>query len=164
MRKLCMRGVALAGALGLAVTLAGCGSDNETKGTAAAGDSQTAASTEPSATAEESTAPETSEKDRNSSAVASIEEMVTKLQSKHYACAEFKQVDVPGATKGGTCNGEDQIMWFDSADGVNAKKKELDEAGTGYVWGENWIVANTVTPTFVRNALDGETVAGSAKS
>lgn len=153
MRKLSMRGAAVVAVLTLALPLVGCGSDEEQAA------SQTAESSQPAAAASESTATET--KDPDSTEVESIDLMIEKMKKKNYGCRNWKQTDdVEGATHSGTCNGEDQIMWFADGADVDAKTKELDEAGTAYVYGDNWIVANTKTPTMVRNALRGTAIAG----
>lgn len=160
MRKHSMRALALAGALALGLTLTACGAEPGAEGeekTASEAATEVAASEDASAEASEEAAPET--KDPESTAVASIEEMPKRLVKKNYACRDWKQTDdIEGADASGTCNGEDQVMWFADEAAVEAKIAELDEQGVGYVHGDNWIVANTKTPTLVRNAFGGEAV------
>lgn len=156
MRKPYQRGIAMAGSVLLGLAVAGCGAQDAGSEETTAAATQAAAS---EATASESATSEATT-DPDSTEVESIDVMVEKLQKKNYSCKEWKQTDdVQGADASGTCNGKDQVMWFADAAKVDAKKSELDGAGTGYVFGDNWIVANTVTPTLVRNALDGTAVA-----
>ncbi|RRD46947.1 hypothetical protein [Tessaracoccus sp. OH4464_COT-324] len=129
MRLPSMRALALTGAVAMFCGLAGCGAAE-------------------------------SKQDTESSAVQSIDVMVEKLTKKSYDCKRWQRTDsVEGAAASGTCDGKDQIMWFESAEAVKTQIGKLDESGTSYVYGDNWIVANTKTPTFVRNALSGTAVA-----
>lgn len=159
MRKAGKFGIAMVGAVVMGLSMTGCGAQDEASNGEAKPGSD-AKSSAPAASAEESKAEEAGS-DKDSKSVDSIDMMVQKLQKKNYACQDWKQTDdVEGADASGTCNGKDQIMWFEDASKVDAKAKELDDAGTKYVVGENWIVANTVTPTLVRNALGGTSVSG----
>lgn len=159
MRRASKFGIAMVGAVVMGLPMTGCGAQDEASNGEAQPGSD-AKSSAPAAPAEESKAEEAGS-DKDSKSVDSIEMMVQKLQKKNYACQDWKQTDdVDGADASGTCNGDDQIMWFEDASKVDAKAKELDDAGTKYVVGENWIVANTVTPTLVRNALGGTSVSG----
>lgn len=158
MRNLRKRGIAMLGAAALAVTLAGCSAADE-----AASTSTSQSPTEAAAAAETAAAKET--KSAEPSTVESIDAMVEQLGKKKYSCKSWEQTDdVEGAEASGTCNGEDQIMVFADEAGVKSKMAELDKEGTAYVFGDNWIVANTNTPTFVRNALGGTAVASGAAS
>lgn len=159
MRRASKFGIAMVGVVVMGLPMTGCGTQDEASN-GEAQPSSDAKSSAPAAPAEESKAEEAGS-DKDSKSVDSIEMMVQKLQKKNYACQDWKQTDdVDGADASGTCNGDDQIMWFEDASKVDAKAKELDDAGTKYVVGENWIVANTVTPTLVRNALGGTSVSG----
>lgn len=160
MRMHSKRALSLVGALTVAVGLTACGgepaSDSEETASTDAG-STTAATEEAEETASEEATP--AAEDPDSTAVESIDEMPPRLMEKYYSCRDWKRTDdIEGADASGTCNGEDQIMWFASEDAVEAKRAELDEQGMGYVHGDNWIVANTKTPTMVRNAFGGEAV------
>ncbi|WP_297739114.1 hypothetical protein [uncultured Tessaracoccus sp.] len=159
MRKASKFGIAMLGTVVMGLSMTGCGSQNGAS-SGGANTGSDAKSSAPTASAEKPKAEETgSEKEAES--VDSIDMMVEKLRKKNYACQGWKQTDdIDGADASGTCNGEDQVMWFAEASKVDAKVKELDDAGTKYVVGENWIVANTVTPTLVRNALGGTAVSG----
>ena len=159
MRKAGKFGIAMVGAVVMGLSMTSCGAQDEASNGEAKPGSD-AKSSVPAASAEESKAEEAGS-DKDSKSVESIDMLVQKLQKKNYACQDWKQTDdVEGADASGTCNGDDQIMWFEDASKADAKAKELDDAGTKYVVGENWIVANTVTPTLVRNALGGTSVSG----
>lgn len=159
MRKASKFGIAMLGTVVMGLSMTACASQDEASSGGANSGSDAKASA-PAASAKESKAEEASS-NKDSKSVDSIDMMVEKLRKKNYACQGWKQTDdVDGADASGTCNGEDQIMWFEDASKVDAKAKELDDAGTKYVVGENWIVANTVTPTLVRNALGGNSVSG----
>ncbi len=159
MRKASKFGIAMLGTVVMGLSMTACASQDEASSGGANSGSDAKASA-PAASAKESKAEEASS-NKDSKSVDSIDMMVEKLRKKNYACQGWKQTDdVDGADASGTCNGEDQVMWFEDASKVDAKAKELDDAGTQYVVGENWIVANTVTPTLVRNALGGNSVSG----
>lgn len=161
MRVLSKRGIALLGAIGLAATLSACGADEQD--TAASTASSTPAAT--SAPAETPSQEATAETEADAQTVESIDAMVAALQKKNYACKDWQQTDeVAEAQASGTCNGEDTVMVFADNAGVQAMTTKLDGEGRGYVYGENWVVADTVTPTFVRNALGGTAVKAGAAS
>lgn len=155
MRKLYTRGLALVGALGMAATLSACSSPEQEAAT-----DSTPATSAPAEPAETQQADVAAEVDREAETVPSIEAMVAALQAKNYACKDWERTDdVEEAAASGTCNGTDSVMVFDDNAGVQAKMTELEDEGTAFVHGENWIVADTITPTFVRNALGGTAVA-----
>lgn len=154
MRKLYRRGLALVGAVGLAATLSACSAPEQ--------DAATDSTATTSAPAEVPTpqAEASGEVDREAGTVPSIDAMVAALQAKNYACSDWQQTDdVEDAAASGTCNGTDSVMVFDDNAGVQATMTELEAEGTAFVYGQNWIVAETITPTFVRNALGGTAVA-----
>ncbi|WP_143008252.1 hypothetical protein [Tessaracoccus oleiagri] len=160
MRVLSKRGIALLGAIGLAATLSACGAEEQDTASSTA---STPAAT--SAPAETPSQDATAENEAESETVESIDAMVAALQKKNYACKDWQQTDeVAEAQASGTCNGEDTVMVFADAAGVEAMTAQLDDEGRGYVYGENWVVADTVTPTFVRNALGGTAVKAGAAS
>lgn len=159
MRKPSKFGIALLAAAVVGLGMTGCGEQEESAAESAA-PSEAAESASATAGAQEEKSDE-SETDEESTKVESIEAMVEKMKKKDYACQQWKQTDdVAGADASGTCNGKDQVMWFADASKAEKKAGELDAAGTRYVVGENWIVANTATPTLVRNALGGTAVSG----
>ena len=159
MRKPSKFGIALLAAAVVGFGMTGCGEQGE-NATESAGPSEAAESASAAPSAEEEKSDQ-AEADEDSTKVESIDAMVEKMKKKNYACQQWKQTDdVAGADASGTCNGKDQVIWFADAAKAQKKASELDAAGTRYVVGENWIVANTATPTLVRNALGGTSVSG----
>ena len=155
MRKPATRVIAMLAAGVLA--FAGCTSEDPAP---TGEESQTQAATTEASETEEVT-PAADQPEQDGSKVDSVETMVELLNKKHYDCKGWKQTDdVQGADASGTCNGEDQVMWFSDEGKVEAVTTQLDPHGTAYVVGDNWVVAKTTTPTLVRNALGGEAVAG----
>jgi hypothetical protein len=159
MRVLGKRGIAVFGALTLATTLSACSADGAAPASTASTPAASSAAGTPSASAPVEAV------DKEAETVPSIEAMIAALQKKNYACKDWERTDeVAEADASGTCNGEDSIMVFADKDGVDAMANSLEGEGRGYVFGANWIVADTVTPTFVRNALGGTAVdAGNAR-
>lgn len=154
MREQAARSFVLAGVALATFGLVGCGGATENQSGAMDEKSASSGQKEPGDTGSSESAGAKAD-----TKVESIDVMVERLLSKSYSCEEWKRTDdVDGASASGTCNGTDQLMWFESAEAVEEQAKKLGDAGTGYVIGDNWIVANTKTPTLVRNALKGTAV------